>query len=99
MHITIEDQIAEGDKVMRRWTWRFTHSVPFLGAAHRQAHSWTGISIYRLEGGKIVEGWRFIDNWLATAARQDRVSGNMPTGRCALAEPVTAGNLVWKRVG
>jgi predicted ester cyclase len=57
-HITIEDQIAEGDKVVTRWTWRFTHSVPFLGAAPTGKHiAFTGISIYRLEGGKIVEGW------------------------------------------
>jgi predicted ester cyclase len=57
-HITVEDQIAEGDKVMTRWTWSFTHTVPFLGAAPTGKHiSFTGISIYRLEGGKIVEGW------------------------------------------
>ena len=58
LHITIEDQIAEGDKVVTRWTWSFTHTVPFLGAAPTGKHiSFTGISIYRLEGGKIVEGW------------------------------------------
>jgi predicted ester cyclase len=57
-HITIEDQIAEGDKVVTRWTWRFTHTVAFYGAAPTGKHiSFTGISIYRLEGGKIVEGW------------------------------------------
>jgi len=56
LHITIEDQIAEGDKVVTRWTWSFTHTVPFLGAAPTGKHiSWTGISIYRLESGKIVE--------------------------------------------
>ena len=58
LHITIEDQIAEGDKVVTRWTWSFTHTVAFFGAAPTGKHiSWTGISIYRLEGGKIVEGW------------------------------------------
>jgi predicted ester cyclase len=57
-HITIEDQIAEGNKVVIRWTWRLTHTVPFLGFAPTGKHiTWTGISIYRLEGGKIVEGW------------------------------------------
>ena len=57
-HITIEDQIAEGDKVVTRWTFSFTHTVPFLGAAPTGKYiSWTGISIYRLEGGKIVEDW------------------------------------------
>jgi predicted ester cyclase len=58
LHITIEDQIAEGDRVVTRWTWNFTHTVPFFGfAATGKRISWTGISIYRLEGGKIVEGW------------------------------------------
>ena len=58
IHITIEDQIAEGDKVVTRWTWRFTHTVPFLGAAPTGKHiTYAGISIYRLTGGKIVEGW------------------------------------------
>ena len=57
-HITIEDQIAEGDKVVTRWTWSFTHTVPVFGAAPTGKHiSYTGISIYRLQGGKIVEGW------------------------------------------
>jgi predicted ester cyclase len=57
-HITIDDQIAEGDKVVTRWTSSFTHSVPFLGAAPTGKHiAFTGISIYRLEGGKIVEDW------------------------------------------
>ncbi|MCU0503861.1 MAG: ester cyclase [Anaerolineae bacterium] len=57
-HITIEDQIAEGDKVVTRWTWSFTHTVAFYGAAPTGKYiSFTGISIYRLEGGKIVEGW------------------------------------------
>ena len=63
LHITIEDQIAEGDKVVTRWMWSFTHTVPFLGAAPTGKHiSWTGISIYRLEGGKIVEDWANMDN-------------------------------------
>ena len=58
LHITVEDQIAEGDKAVIRWTWSFTHTVPFLGAAPTGKHiSFTGISIYRVQGGKIVEGW------------------------------------------
>jgi predicted ester cyclase len=65
IHITIEDQIAEGDKVVTRWTWRFTHTVPFVGAAPTGKHiSLPGVSIYRLEDGKIVEGWGFNDGSL-----------------------------------
>jgi predicted ester cyclase len=58
LHVTIEDQIAEGDKVVTRYTWSFTHSVPFFGAAPTGKRiAWTGINISRLEGGKIVESW------------------------------------------
>jgi predicted ester cyclase len=58
MHNEIEDQIAEGDKVVTRWTWSFTHDVKFLGAEPTGKHiSWTGISIHRLKDGKLVEGW------------------------------------------
>ena len=63
LHITIEDQIAEGDKVVTRWTWSFTHTVAFFGAAPTGKHiSWTGISIHRLENGKIVEDWFNMDD-------------------------------------
>ena len=57
-HITIEDQIAEADKVVIRWTWSFRHTVPIGGASPTgKPVSYTGISIYRLADGKIVEGW------------------------------------------
>jgi predicted ester cyclase len=62
LHITIEDQIAEGDKVVTRWAWSFTHTVAFLDAAPTGKHiSWTGISIHRLKSDKIVEGWLNMD--------------------------------------
>jgi predicted ester cyclase len=58
LNVTIEDQIAEGEKVATRYTWSCTHMVALFGAEPTGKHiSWTGISIYRLEGGKIVEGW------------------------------------------
>lgn len=58
LHVTIEDQIAEEDKVVTRYTWSFTHTVPFLDAAPTGKHiSWTGINICRLELGKIVKDW------------------------------------------
>ena len=30
-HITLEDQIAEGDKVVSRYTWRMVHTGAFQG--------------------------------------------------------------------
>jgi predicted ester cyclase len=63
LHITIEDQIAEGDKVVTRWTWSFTHTVKFFGTDPTGKYiSWTGISITRLGNGKILEEWNSIDN-------------------------------------
>jgi steroid delta-isomerase-like uncharacterized protein len=54
-----DDLIAEGDKVVERWTNTGTHTgEPFLGApASGKKFSVTGISIYRIANGKIVEHW------------------------------------------
>ena len=57
-HVTIEDMIAEGDKVASRWTARGTHQDELFGIppTGKQA-TWTGMTIYRFAGGKIVEAW------------------------------------------
>ena len=63
LHLAIEDMIAEGDKVVVRFTWSYTQTVPFAGAAPTGKYiSWTGISINRLGNGKIVEEWANVDN-------------------------------------
>ena len=56
--LTIEDQIAEGDRVVSRYTARGTHEGDFAGlpATGKQVTA-TGITIDRIEGGKIVESW------------------------------------------
>lgn len=60
-NITIEDQIAEGDKVVTRWTGRGTHEGDLMGIAPtRKQATVTGISIARLADGKVVEDWT---NW------------------------------------
>ncbi|MEV6191784.1 ester cyclase [Streptomyces sp. NPDC051920] len=56
---TIDDQIAEGDRVCSRWTWSGTHTGDFMGipASGKQV-SMTGTTIFRCnEDGKIAEGW------------------------------------------
>ncbi len=54
---TIEELIAEGDKVACRWTTRATHKGSFLGVAPTNKRlTVTGISIFRIVEGKIVEG-------------------------------------------
>ena len=59
---TVEDQIAEGDKVVTRATGRGTHKGEFLGIAptHKQV-VWRIINISRIDNGKIVENWRESD--------------------------------------
>lgn len=57
-HYTIEDQIAEGDKVVTRATWRALHAGEFQGIpATGNQVSMSGIAIDRIEDGKIVERW------------------------------------------
>jgi steroid delta-isomerase-like uncharacterized protein len=56
MHWTVEEQIAEGDKVMTRFEWTGTHKAEFFGvpATGRPVRVW-GVVIDRLEGGKIKD--------------------------------------------
>jgi steroid delta-isomerase-like uncharacterized protein len=56
MHWTVQEQIAEGDKVLSRFEWTGTHRGTFLGvpATDRPVTVW-GMVIDRLEGGKIKD--------------------------------------------
>ncbi len=57
-HLTIEDQIAEGDKVVTRLRARGTHRGEFRGIAPTGRRvTVAAINIARLDGGKIVESW------------------------------------------
>ena len=58
LFVTIEDLIAEGDKVVVRSTRTGTHRGEYRGmAATGKQVTWTWVSICRIEGGKIVEEW------------------------------------------
>ncbi|MBI1878033.1 MAG: ester cyclase [Chloroflexi bacterium] len=58
IQFTFEDLIAEGDKVVVRYTARSTHKGEFQGIpATGKSVSVTGIDIFRLANGKIVEMW------------------------------------------
>ncbi len=60
--ITIEDLIADGDRVAVRVTVRGTHQGTFLGMA--PTGRWVAleaITIYRVDAGKIVEDWTIAD--------------------------------------
>jgi len=60
-HVDIKDTIAEGDKVCVRWTFTALHTGDGLGLppTGKRVHV-TGISIMRVSGGKLLEGWQ---NW------------------------------------
>ena len=64
LSITVEDVIAEGDKVVTRVTLRGTHegeTEEFGPPTGRQVEG-EGITTHRIEGGKIVEEWDAYDN-------------------------------------
>jgi steroid delta-isomerase-like uncharacterized protein len=55
---SVEDVIAEGDRVVVRGTDRGTHRGEFMGkAASGRFVTTTWIEIFRMESGKAVEGW------------------------------------------
>jgi steroid delta-isomerase-like uncharacterized protein len=57
-HTRIDDMIAEGDKVVLRWTDGGTHRGEFMGiAATGRPVTITGIDIYCIADGKVVEYW------------------------------------------
>jgi len=55
IHYTVEDVVAENDKVAVRWHWTGTHEAPFRAfpASHNKVTS-TGAGIFRFRDGKII---------------------------------------------
>jgi steroid delta-isomerase-like uncharacterized protein len=61
LHITVEEQIAEGEYVTTRWSARGTQEGDLMGiAATGKQATVTGITIDRITGGRFVESWT---NW------------------------------------
>lgn len=57
-HYSVEDLIAENDRVVLRVTTRGTHTEEFHGIAPTNRKvEFTGIAIYRIQDGKIAECW------------------------------------------
>jgi len=64
LRVTVDDEIAAGDKVVCRQTWRGTHRGDLLGAAPTGKPVEFGvIDIVRVAEGKLVEHWGQAD-WL-----------------------------------
>jgi len=73
LHFTVEEMIAEGDKVAYRWTARGTHQGEYAGIAPTgKTITATGITIIRIVDGKVVE---------------DRFESNVPSIREQLEQP------------
>jgi steroid delta-isomerase-like uncharacterized protein len=61
-HFTIEDLIAEDDRVVVRWTNAGTHVGKFGGIpATGRTFTIAGIDIYRIADGQLFEHWHVID--------------------------------------
>ncbi len=62
LRLTVEDSIAAGDRVVHRWSMTGTHQGPLMGIPPTNKQlGWTGITIVRMEDGKIVERWANVD--------------------------------------
>jgi steroid delta-isomerase-like uncharacterized protein len=61
--VSVEDVIAEGDRVVTRVRLGDTHQAELMGIAPTQRQiEVKGVTIHRVEGGKIVEQWQFHDD-------------------------------------
>jgi serine phosphatase RsbU (regulator of sigma subunit)/predicted ester cyclase len=90
MKSVLHDIFAQGDRVMYRWSVNATHLGDWLGIPPTGNHMRaTGITIYRIVGGKAVEGWSSVaisrseeeQRWLSEGGTTDKAyteSGNIP---------------------
>ena len=63
LHLTIDDQVAERDMVVTRWTSHGTNTGSLFGMpATNKSATITGITISRIVNGKAVETWTNFDN-------------------------------------
>ena len=78
LHITIEDMIAEGDKVVTRWTARGTHQGEAMGLPPTGNEvTWTGMNFMRVVNGKLVEDWEELD----LLGLMQQLGGTIPPGQ------------------
>jgi len=64
IRFTIDEQIAEGDTVMTRWTAHGTHKGELAGIPPTgKSVTVTGVSVDRIVDGKLVAGWSISDQY------------------------------------
>jgi steroid delta-isomerase-like uncharacterized protein len=63
VHLTVDDLLADGDKVVARWTTRGTNTGSLMGMPATGRHiELPGISIFRIVNGQVVEEWEGFDS-------------------------------------
>ena len=73
--VDIEDMVAEEEKLASRYTVSGTFQNDFFGIpATGKKATWTGVTIYRFDSGKIVEAW-----WSEDALGMLQQLGVIPT--------------------
>jgi predicted ester cyclase len=99
LQVTVDDIFAAGDRVAFRWSFRGTHLGDWLDIPPTGNHmAATGISVYRMTGGKVVENWTSIDlspteeeqRWLMEGGGWPRSGGDIPA-----TERDTSQSLIW----
>jgi len=93
---TTEDIIAEGDKVVIRWTATGTHQGELMSipASGRQV-TWTGMTIYRFADGKIVENWWAYD----ALGMMQQITGPLPFPEDLAVDQITSPSLEGNPLG
>jgi predicted ester cyclase len=107
LQATLDDILAEGEKVALRWSARGTHLGEWLDVPPTGHHfTMSGITIYRIAQGKAVEGWNSIEvnateeekRWLTEGGEWPRRSGDIPATERDRSPPfweVLTRNLTW----
>jgi predicted ester cyclase len=106
---TVDDIFAAGDRVAFRWSFRGTHLGDWLDIPPTGNHmAATGISVYRMTGGKVVENWTSIDlspteeeqRWLMEGGGWPRSGGDIPATERDMSQSliwdVLTRNLTWR---
>ena len=63
IEFTIKDIFGQGDKLIKHWNFKGTHSGDFFGIpATGKAVSLDGVTLVKMSGGKIAEEQDFFDN-------------------------------------
>jgi steroid delta-isomerase-like uncharacterized protein len=61
LELTLDDVVADGDRVAVRWTRSGTPAEPLMGVEADGPISVPGSTVYRVEDGRIAEAWTVRD--------------------------------------